>query len=73
MAPCAFYGTDSFVVVASQISKLYTSFEFISKVIPVYVAYMVITPNIARIVSHIFRLDTGAGRALILARGLVTR
>ncbi len=30
---------------------------------------MVITPIIARIVSRIFRLDTGAGRALIFSAG----
>ncbi|MFB7817679.1 arsenic resistance protein [Paenibacillus chitinolyticus] len=58
-----------FVVVASQISKLYTSFDSIIQVIPVYAAYMAIIPIIARIVSRIFRLDTGAGRALIFSAG----
>lgn len=67
--PVPFMALTLFIVVASQISKLYTSFHFISHVIPVYVAYMAITPLIARIVSRIFRLDTGAGRALIFSAG----
>lgn len=67
--PVPFMALTLFVVVASQISKLYTSFDFIRQVIPVYAAYMAITPIIARIVSRIFRLDTGAGRALIFSAG----
>ncbi|WP_373231820.1 arsenic resistance protein [Cohnella sp.] len=67
--PVPFMALTLFVVVASQITKLYTSFDFISQVIPVYIAYMAITPVIARIVAHIFRLDTGAGRALIFSAG----
>ncbi|WP_039961411.1 arsenic resistance protein [Brevibacillus sp. BC25] len=67
--PVPFMALTLFIVVASQIAKLYTSFHFISQVIPVYVAYMAITPIIARIVSRIFRLDTGAGRALIFSAG----
>lgn len=67
--PVPFMAITLFVVVASQISKLYTSFDFISQVIPVYVAYMAITPIIARLVSRIFHLDTGAGRALIFSAG----
>lgn len=67
--PVPFMALTLFVVVASQISKVYTSFDSISQVIPVYVAYMAITPMIARIVSRIFLLDTGAGRALIFSAG----
>ncbi|MFC9774255.1 arsenic resistance protein [Paenibacillus chitinolyticus] len=67
--PVPFMALTLFVVVASQISKLYISFDSIIQVIPVYAAYMVIIPIIARIVSRIFRLDTGAGRALIFSAG----
>ncbi|MFD7522104.1 arsenic resistance protein [Paenibacillus chitinolyticus] len=67
--PVPFMALTLFVVVASQISKVYTSFDSIIRVIPVYAAYMVIIPIIARIVSRIFRLDTGAGRALIFSAG----
>lgn len=67
--PVPFMAITLFVVVASQISKLYTSFDFIRQAIPVYAAYMAITPIIARVVSRVFRLDTGAGRALIFSAG----
>ncbi|MGW9124163.1 arsenic resistance protein [Paenibacillus chitinolyticus] len=67
--PVPFMALTLFVVVASQISKLYISFDSIIQVIPVYAAYMAIIPIIARIVSRIFRLDTGAGRALIFSAG----
>ncbi|SDX18921.1 Arsenite efflux pump ArsB, ACR3 family [Marininema mesophilum] len=65
--PVPFMALTLFVVVTSQINKLYTSFDFISQVIPIYIAYLIIVPIIARIVSRIFRLDTGAGRALIFS------
>ncbi|MGG2918682.1 arsenic resistance protein [Brevibacillus parabrevis] len=65
--PVPFMALTLFVVVASQIAKLYTSFESIVQVVPVYAAYMVITPIVARIVSRLFRLDIGAGRALIFS------
>ncbi len=65
--PVPFMAITLFVVVASQISKLYASFNLIGQVIPIYVAYMVITPIIARAVSRLFRLDIGAGRALIFS------
>ncbi|MCC3373620.1 arsenic resistance protein [Cohnella sp. REN36] len=67
--PVPFMALTLFVIVASQISKLYTSFEFISRVIPIYAAYMVIAPVVARIVSRLFRLEIGAGRALIFSAG----
>lgn len=57
------------VVVTSQIGKIYSSFAFILQVIPVYAAYMAVTPILARMVSRVFRLDTGAGRALIFSAG----
>jgi ACR3 family arsenite efflux pump ArsB len=67
--PVPFMALTLFVVVTSQISKLYTSFDVISQVIPVYIAFMAITPILARIVSRVFRLDIGAGRALIFSAG----
>jgi ACR3 family arsenite transporter len=67
--PVPFMALTLLVVVSSQISKLYSSFDLISQVIPVYVAYMIITPILARMVSRIFRLDTGSGRALIFSAG----
>lgn len=67
--PVPFMALTLFVVVASQIDKLYSSFDFISQVIPVYIAFMIITPVIARIVSRVFHLDVGAERALIFSAG----
>lgn len=67
--PVPFMALTLFVVVASQITKLYTSFDFISQVIPVYASYMIIVPIVASIISRIFRLDPGAGRALIFSAG----
>lgn len=67
--PVPFMAITLFIVVASQISKLYASFTFIGSAIPIYVAYMIIVPIAARIVSRIFRLEVGAGRALIFSAG----
>ncbi|MGK9250269.1 arsenic resistance protein [Paenibacillus humicus] len=67
--PVPFMALALFVIVASQISKVYTSLELIVQVIPIYIAYMAITPFIARIISRIFRLETGAGRALVFSGG----
>jgi ACR3 family arsenite transporter len=67
--PVPFMALTLFVVVASQISKLYESINYISQAIPVYVAYMIIVPLVARFVARVFRLDVGAGRALIFSSG----
>jgi ACR3 family arsenite transporter len=58
-----------FVVVASQINKVYSDFHMISQVIPLYVAYMIIAPLLARAAARWFRLGVGAGRALVFSAG----
>ncbi|ETT53552.1 Bile acid:sodium symporter [Paenibacillus sp. FSL H7-689] len=55
------------VVVASQIGKVYNDIAIIVNVIPIYVAFMIIMPWISRIIAKQFRLNTGAGRALIFS------
>ncbi|NMI05109.1 arsenic resistance protein [Paenibacillus sp. SZ31] len=55
------------VVVASQIGKVYNDIAIIVNVIPIYVAFMIIMPWISRIIARQFRLNTGAGRALIFS------
>ncbi|WP_340015485.1 bile acid:sodium symporter [Paenibacillus sp. FSL K6-1318] len=55
------------VVVASQIGKVYNDMTIILNVIPIYVAFMIIMPWISRIIAKQFRLNTGAGRALIFS------
>ncbi|MBB6023526.1 ACR3 family arsenite efflux pump ArsB [Paenibacillus sp. JGP012] len=54
-------------VVASQIGKVYHDLGTVLKVIPFYVAFLIIMPLISRIIAKLFHLDTGAGRALIFS------
>ncbi|WP_458463241.1 arsenic resistance protein [Paenibacillus sp.] len=55
------------VVVASQIGKVYNDMAIIVNVIPIYVAFLIMMPWISRIIANWFRLNTGAGRALIFS------
>ncbi|KFN03890.1 bile acid symporter family domain protein [Bacillus clarus] len=52
-----------FIVVISQIEKLPVFLDQVIKVIPIYIAFMVIMPLIAKL----FTLDVGSGRALIFS------
>ncbi|MFJ7370361.1 arsenic resistance protein [Lysinibacillus sp. NPDC098008] len=65
--PVPFMAFVLMVVVASQIGKVYNDFEVIVRVIPIYVAYLIITPITARSLAVIFQLEQGAGRALIFS------
>lgn len=65
--PVPFMALTLFVVVASQIGKLSTYIDLILKVIPIYIAFMLIMPIISRFTAKRFRLDTGSGRALIFS------
>ena len=56
-----------FVVVSSQIGKLSTYIDLIIKVIPIYIAFMIIMPIISRFIAKWFKLDIGSGRALIFS------
>ncbi|WP_103110420.1 arsenic resistance protein [Brevibacillus reuszeri] len=67
--PVPFMAITLFVIVASQIDKLSGSMEMLIYVVPVYIAFMIITPFISRLFARIFRLDIGAGRALIFSGG----
>ncbi|MBT2282427.1 arsenic resistance protein [Paenibacillus polymyxa] len=55
------------VVVASQIGKVYNDMAIIVNVIPIYVAFLIIMPWLSRIIANGFRLNPGAGRALIFS------
>lgn len=57
------------VVVASQIGRIYSDWELILRVIPIYVLFLIITPFISRFIAYIFKLDIGAGRTLIFSTG----
>ncbi len=65
--PVPFMALTLFVVVASQIGKLATSFEWIIKVIPIYIAFMIIMPFISKLIGKSFELDIESGRALIFS------
>lgn len=65
--PVPFMALTLFVVVASQIGKLSNFADQIIKVIPLYIAFMIIVPIISRFIAKGFRLDTRSGRALIFS------
>jgi ACR3 family arsenite efflux pump ArsB len=62
--PVPFMGLTLFVVAASQIGKLSIYMDLIIKVIPIYIAFMIIMSIISRFIAKWFNLDTGSGRAL---------
>lgn len=65
--PVPFMALTLFVVVASQIGKLSTYIDLIIKVIPIYIAFMIIMPIISRFFAKRFNLDIQSGRALIFS------
>ncbi|WP_042472578.1 arsenic resistance protein [Bacillus ndiopicus] len=67
--PVPFMAIVLIVVVASQIGKVYRDFEIIVGVIPIYILFLIITPFVSRFIAYAFKLDTGAGRALIFSTG----
>src|SRR5690625_7052 len=56
-------------VVASQIGKVYSDFEIIARVIPIYVLFLLITSIVSQAIARAFKLDKGAARALIFSVG----
>ncbi|HEO8421330.1 MULTISPECIES: arsenic resistance protein [Bacillaceae] len=67
--PVPFMALVLIVVVTSQIGKVYSDFEIIVRVIPIYILFLIITPFISRFIAFVFKLDIGAGRALIFSTG----
>jgi arsenite transporter len=65
--PVPFMALTLFVVISSQIGKLSTYIDLIIKVIPIYIAFMIIMPIISRYIAKWFKLDIGSGRALIFS------
>lgn len=58
-----------FVIVASQMSKLSSYADTIVKVIPIYLAFMIIMPVITRLIVKYFSLDIRSGRAVVFSAG----
>ncbi|MDF9839631.1 MULTISPECIES: arsenic resistance protein [Paenibacillus] len=67
--PVPFMALALIIVVASQIGKVYNDFDVIVYVIPVYILFLILMPFLSRMVAALFRLDVGAGRALIFSSG----
>ncbi|MGE7873583.1 arsenic resistance protein [Bacillus paramycoides] len=65
--PVPFMALTLFVVVASQIGKLPEFINQIIQVVPIYIAFMVIMPVIAKYIAKLFRLDVASGRTLIFS------
>ncbi|MCM3721746.1 arsenic resistance protein [Solibacillus isronensis] len=65
--PVPFMAFTLFVIVASQIGRLAGSFEWILKVIPIYIVFMIIMPFISKMVGKWLKLDIRTGRALIFS------
>jgi len=58
-----------FVVVASQLGKLSEYWDVLIKVVPIYIAFLLIMPIITRFIVKWFRLDVKSGRAVIFSAG----
>ncbi|MCS6116968.1 arsenic resistance protein [Shewanella baltica] len=58
-----------FIVIAALIPQLETAIDATVKVIPVYVAFAVITPLLGWIVARLLRLEAAAGRAVAFSAG----
>ncbi|MEK3992880.1 MULTISPECIES: arsenic resistance protein [Robertmurraya] len=67
--PVPFMALVLIVVVASQIGKVYSDFEIIVRVIPIYILFLIITPIVSRLIAYAFKLDNGSGRTLIFSTG----
>ncbi|MGD6962382.1 arsenic resistance protein [Fictibacillus phosphorivorans] len=67
--PVPFMALVLFVIVASQIGKVYNDFNSIVQVIPIYLFFLFIMPIVSRFIARVFTLDIGAGRALIFSMG----
>ncbi|MBH0156358.1 arsenic resistance protein [Fictibacillus sp. 5RED26] len=67
--PVPFMALVLFVIVASQIGKVYNDFNSIVQVVPIYLFFLIIMPIVSRFIARVFTLDIGAGRALIFSMG----
>ncbi|AAY60640.1 arsenic resistance protein (plasmid) [Bacillus cereus] len=65
--PVPFMALTLFVVVASQIGKLSDFINQVIQVVPIYIAFMVIMPIIAKYIAKLFKLDVRSGRTLIFS------
>ncbi|MNW51918.1 Sodium Bile acid symporter family protein [compost metagenome] len=67
--PLPFMAIVLFVVIASQIGRVYEDFSIIVAVIPIYALFHLITPFISRAIASLFQIGPNDGRALIFSSG----
>jgi len=65
--PVPFMALTLFLVVASQIGRIEQYLPVVIQAVPIYVAYVLIVPFLARLTACAFRLDIQAGRGLIFS------
>ncbi|MXR52905.1 arsenic resistance protein [Halovenus sp. WSH3] len=63
--PVPMMGATLLVVIGSQLPRVRESIEQIAAVVPVYVAFLVIMPLLARLVAGLLQMDSGDSRALV--------
>jgi ACR3 family arsenite efflux pump ArsB len=63
--PVPMMGVTLFVVVASQLPRVWDAIDRIAVVVPVYVAFLVVMPLLGRLAAGLFRMDLGGSRALV--------
>lgn len=65
--PVPFMALTLFVVVSSQIGKLTAHTDLLLKVVPIYIAFMIIMPILSKGIAKCFKLDVQLGRALLFS------
>jgi ACR3 family arsenite transporter len=63
--PVPMMGLTLLVVIASQLPRVYDSIGRIAAVVPVYVAFLVVMPLLARTLARFLDMPPGEGRALV--------
>ncbi|WP_020614953.1 arsenic resistance protein [Paenibacillus daejeonensis] len=67
--PVPFMALTLLAVVASQIGKVYASLSELLPVLPIYIAFMMISPLLSRWIAALFRLSPAYGRTLAFSAG----
>jgi ACR3 family arsenite transporter len=65
LTPVALMALTLLVVVASQFPRVREDIDQVARVVPLYVAFLVIMALVARALAGALRLDAPAGRALV--------
>lgn len=63
--PVPMMGATLLVVIASQLPRVYDSIAQVGGVVPVYAAFLVAMPLLARLAAGLVGMDAGEARALV--------